>query len=80
MRPRLAVPFLSFVLFAATGCDLVSEPGGPRPEDFEVQEETSEVQSTAEDDQAAALEVRHDVAAPLTTARGGSTLSINAPR
>jgi hypothetical protein len=79
MRPRLVLPFLCVILLAGTGCDLVSDPGGPRPEDFEVQEETSEVRST-DDEEAGEIELRHDVAAPLSTARGGSTLSLNAPR
>ena len=80
MRQRLAVPFLAVLLFAATGCDLVSDPEGPRPEDFEVQEEASEVRAVGDDEQAGSAPLRQDVAAPLSTARGGITLSIKAPR
>jgi hypothetical protein len=79
MRTRLAVPFLAVLVLAATGCDLVSDPEGPRPEDFEVQEDAAEVQTAGEDGVGAAS-MRQDVAAPLSTARGGITLSINAPR
>ena len=80
MRQRLAVPFLAILVFAATGCDLVSDPEGPRPEDFEGQQDTAEVRATGEDDAVGDIQVRQDVAAPLPTARGGMTLSINAPR
>jgi hypothetical protein len=79
MRPRAVVPFLAIVLFAATGCDLVSDPEGPRPEDFLVQEDTSEVRSTEDDETANEVELRHDVAAPLSTARGGVTRGSSAP-
>lgn len=80
MRPRLALPLLSVLLFAATGCDLVGDPEGPRPEDFEVQEETSEVRATEDLGPAADVQMRQDVAAPLSTSRGGVTFSINVPR
>lgn len=80
MRPSLAAPFLAVLVLAATGCDLVSDPEGPRPEDFEVQEETSEVRAAGEGEEAGNVELRRDVAAPLSTARGGITLSIKAPR
>ena len=79
MRPRLAVPLFSLLLLCATGCDLVSEPGGPRPEDFEVQEETSEVRAIEADDETADVELRQVAAEPLSTARGGITLSLKAP-
>jgi hypothetical protein len=63
----------------ATGCDLASDPWGPPPEDFEVQEETSAVRAT--DDEAGDIALRPDVAAPLSTARGGgSTRSLEGPR
>jgi hypothetical protein len=80
MRPRLAIPLLSLVLVTVTGCDLVSDPEGPQPEDFEVQEDTSEVRSTDDDAVLGKAVVRQDVAAPLSMARGGMTLSINVPR
>lgn len=83
MRPRLAVPFLAVALFAITGCDLVTEPDGPRPEDFEVQEDTSQVRATTETEDLDVTDdakAPHDVAAPLSTARGGVTLSMRAPR
>jgi hypothetical protein len=80
MRPRLVIPLLALVLLAATGCDLVSDPEGPQPEDFEVQEDTSQVRSSDDDKVLGKAEVRQDVAAPLSTARGGITLSINVPR
>jgi hypothetical protein len=80
MRPRLAIPLLSLVLLTVTGCDLVSDPEGPQPEDFEVQEDTSEVRSTDDDVVLGKAAVRQDVAAPLSMARGGMTLSINVPR
>lgn len=79
MRSRLALPFLALFLFAATGCDLVSEPEGPRPEDFEVQEDTSEVRTSEAEAERNEAEVRQDVAAPLATARGGVTLGFSAP-
>lgn len=80
MRPRLAVPFLAVLLLAATGCDLMSDPEGPQPEDFEVQADTSEVRATEPGDEIRQAEVRQDVAAPLSTARGAITLSIKEPR
>lgn len=43
MRLRSLVPLLSIVLFAGTGCDLVTYVEGPRPEDFQVQADASEV-------------------------------------
>lgn len=80
MRPCLAVSFLAVLLFAATGCDLVSDPDGPRPEDFEVQEESSEVRTTDDGDPVGGVQMRQDVAAPLSTVRGGVTFSIDTPR
>ena len=83
MRPRLAVTFLAVALFAITGCDLVTEPDGPRPEDFEFQEDTSQARATTETEEVNVVDdakVPHDVAAPLATARGGVTLSMRAPR
>ena len=80
MRPRLVLPLLAVLLFAATGCDLMSDPEGPQPEDFEVEADTSEVQTSEPGNEIRKAEVRQDVAAPLSTARGGITLSIKAPR
>lgn len=83
MRPRLVAPLVSMLLFCATGCDLVSDPEGPRPEDFEVQEETSEVRANDEGNVAAAVvevQASKDVAVPLSTARGGITRSFEAVR
>lgn len=80
MRPCLAAPFIALVLIAVSGCDLVSDPEGPRPEDFEVQVETEEVQTTEAAAETAQPEVRQDVAAPLSTARGGVTFAFGAPR
>ena len=58
----------------------MSEPEGPQPEDFEVEADPSEVRASQPGDEIRQAEVRQDVAAPLSTARGGITLSIKAPR
>lgn len=80
MHPRLAVPLLAMALLAATGCDLVSEPEGPRPEDFEVQEETSEVRTSDVEQEREGAEAPQDVAVPRSAARGGVTLGFTVPR
>jgi hypothetical protein len=84
MRHRLAVSLLAVLVLAATGCDLVSDPGGPRPEDFAVEEDSAEVRASGDEDAIANsigdVQVRQDVASPLSTARSGMTLSISAPR
>jgi hypothetical protein len=77
MRARCLLPLLAVALSALAGCDLVSDPDGPSPEDFEVQEDTSEVRAS-DDREASPTKAPHevvDVAAPLSTARGGVTLS-----
>lgn len=83
MRPRLAFPFLAVLVFTITGCDLMSDPEGPQPEDFEAKDDTSEVRATEPGEKVDAIrkaEVPQDVASPLSPARGAITLSINVPR
>lgn len=79
MRLRTAVPLFLVLLAAASGCDLVSDPDGPRPEDFAVQEDASEVRGSEDEVAVARDPLQHDLASPLSTARGGVTLSITAP-
>lgn len=83
MRPRLVLPLFVVLASALSGCDLMSDPDGPQPEDFQVHEDTSEVRSTDDDSESQAaspVRVQHDVAAPLSTARGDIAQSISAPR
>lgn len=69
---------LSVLLCAVTGCDLVSEMDGPRPEDFRVDEDAAEVRGEDDVDPHAAQSLRQGVGSPFPAARDGMTLSLHA--
>lgn len=82
MRSRLVLSIFVILAAALSGCDLVTEPEGPSPDDFEVKADTSEVRAN---DERASGETRQamapqDVTATLADARSGVTLSIEMPR
>lgn len=77
MRLRSTVPLLTVLLFASAGCDLVSDVDGPRPEDFELHEDTSEARAS-EDADVGDGTTRQERSSPLAAARSGATLSIRA--
>lgn len=79
MRPHRLVPLASVLLFALSGCDLMSDMDGPRPEDFATQSDASEVRSSQQvDDDADTDSPQEAVGSPFEAARSGVSLSVEA--